>query len=279
VTVIDPVPPAADQEDPFDDTPRSRASRQVALAVQSMCPYLETEDGWRSLSASRDHRCQAVPPGLRIPLDEQRRLCLKTTHVDCPRFLAARAARPAELLVGDEPRSPSIDPERDLWQFAKAIPATVDDGRIGLPIPIAGRERTIPQAGLGVVMVAVIAILVATRFAGGQGPTAPAAAASRSPTPIVAVGQSPTPEPSISAAPPSPAATAAPDPTSTPRPSPTGEVAGATATAPARTYRVRSGDTLYGIALRFGTTVKAIQELNGIDDPSRLRVGQVLQIP
>ncbi|MCL6640828.1 MAG: LysM domain-containing protein [Candidatus Rokubacteria bacterium] len=33
------------------------------------------------------------------------------------------------------------------------------------------------------------------------------------------------------------------------------------------------------MAARFGTTVKAIAELNGIADPSRIRVGQVLRIP
>jgi len=42
---------------------------------------------------------------------------------------------------------------------------------------------------------------------------------------------------------------------------------------------VKSGDTLSAIASRFGTTVRAISNLNGIDDPSRLSVGQVLLIP
>jgi LysM repeat protein len=45
------------------------------------------------------------------------------------------------------------------------------------------------------------------------------------------------------------------------------------------TYRVRSGDTLAAIAGRFGTTVKALQALNGIDNPRLIRIGQVLQIP
>jgi LysM repeat protein len=42
---------------------------------------------------------------------------------------------------------------------------------------------------------------------------------------------------------------------------------------------VKAGDTLVGIAARFGTTPKAISELNGITDPSSLKVGQTLKIP
>src|SRR4029077_13314734 len=46
-----------------------------------------------------------------------------------------------------------------------------------------------------------------------------------------------------------------------------------------RTYKVKSGDTLVGIAAKFGTTPKAISKLNGITNPSALKVGEILQIP
>jgi len=45
------------------------------------------------------------------------------------------------------------------------------------------------------------------------------------------------------------------------------------------TYKVKSGDTLSGIAAAHGTTWQVLAELNGITDPSKLRVGQVLQLP
>lgn len=44
------------------------------------------------------------------------------------------------------------------------------------------------------------------------------------------------------------------------------------------TYTVQSGDTLYGIARKFNTTVSALQELNGLTN-NIVRVGQVLKIP
>jgi LysM repeat protein len=46
-----------------------------------------------------------------------------------------------------------------------------------------------------------------------------------------------------------------------------------------RTYRVRPGDTLSGIAGRYGTTVRELVRLNNIEDPSRIRIGLVLKLP
>jgi LysM repeat protein len=41
---------------------------------------------------------------------------------------------------------------------------------------------------------------------------------------------------------------------------------------------VKAGDTLVGIAASYGTTVGAIQQLNGMSD-SALKIGQLLKIP
>jgi LysM repeat protein len=46
-----------------------------------------------------------------------------------------------------------------------------------------------------------------------------------------------------------------------------------------QTYKVKSGDTLVGIAAKFSTTTKAIADLNGITNPASLKTGQVLKIP
>jgi murein DD-endopeptidase MepM/ murein hydrolase activator NlpD len=45
------------------------------------------------------------------------------------------------------------------------------------------------------------------------------------------------------------------------------------------TYIVQPGDTLYRIALRHGTTVRALDQLNGISNPNLVAVGQGLAIP
>jgi len=62
-------------------------------------------------------------------------------------------------------------------------------------------------------------------------------------------------------------------------PTPAPPAATGTPAAASRTYKVRSGDTLGAIAREFDTTVAALQELNDIDDPRLLRVGQVLELP
>lgn len=44
------------------------------------------------------------------------------------------------------------------------------------------------------------------------------------------------------------------------------------------TYKVKSGDNLSTIASRAGTTVKALQNLNGISNPDLIKVGQTLKL-
>ncbi len=48
---------------------------------------------------------------------------------------------------------------------------------------------------------------------------------------------------------------------------------------PSQTYTVQQNDTLFEIAVRFGTTVEVLAALNGITDVDNLNVGAVLQIP
>jgi LysM repeat protein len=74
-------------------------------------------------------------------------------------------------------------------------------------------------------------------------------------------------------------------PTPTPTPTPTRTPAVATTPAPApatssaTSYTVKSGDTLSGIAARFGTTTRKLMNLNNITDANRIRIGQELRLP
>jgi LysM repeat protein len=73
--------------------------------------------------------------------------------------------------------------------------------------------------------------------------------------------------------------------TATPRPTPTfGTGGAATPTAVAgggggRVYIVQEGDTLFGIAMRFGVRVMAIASANGISNINLIYIGQRLVIP
>ncbi|WP_227995072.1 LysM peptidoglycan-binding domain-containing protein [Oceanobacillus sp. CFH 90083] len=44
-------------------------------------------------------------------------------------------------------------------------------------------------------------------------------------------------------------------------------------------YTVKSSDTLSGIALKHGTTVKQLQNLNKIGNPNKIHVGQKIKVP
>lgn len=46
----------------------------------------------------------------------------------------------------------------------------------------------------------------------------------------------------------------------------------------ARTYTVKSGDTLSGIAAKYGTTYQHLAAINGIDNPNLIYAGQVIKI-
>jgi LysM repeat protein len=73
-----------------------------------------------------------------------------------------------------------------------------------------------------------------------------------------------------------------PTPTATPTTTPWTPTPTPTATpAPGQQilYVVRTGDTLYSIARKFGVTVQALMQVNGIANPNYIQVGQCLIIP
>ncbi len=57
------------------------------------------------------------------------------------------------------------------------------------------------------------------------------------------------------------------------------DISPAAEAAPSRIHIVEQGDTLWGISRLYGVTVTAIEEVNQLEDPGRLAVGQRLVIP
>ncbi len=59
----------------------------------------------------------------------------------------------------------------------------------------------------------------------------------------------------------------------------TGSTGAGSGSSSPRTYTVKSGDSLYVIAVKYGTTVAAIASANNISNVNSIKVGQVLVIP
>jgi LysM repeat protein len=89
----------------------------------------------------------------------------------------------------------------------------------------------------------------------------------------------------VSAAPVAAPAPVRTTPTPTPTPTPTRTPTAVTTPAPApaassaTSYTIKSGDSLSGIAQRFGTTTRKLMKLNNIADANKIRIGQVLKLP
>jgi LysM repeat protein len=297
--------------DARDEVPRgapTAADDASSLSATDVCQYLLVpEAGIRYGHPDREHRCLATRPHDSITQDKQRRLCLTADHATCPAFQAARERRLAMLAESGIPmaalesgqsrpleRTAPLVLETGNAPFGRAAASVSDVSGPGRPevrsaagadlsrriAGTAGRRGTTDRgwhavAGPGLALIVVIAALavVAARF---PGPARPAGAG-ESQTPASSVLASST---LASSAPSPPSATPIPTPAATPTQSLSAPTAAASESAQgARTYRVKSGDTVSAIAARFGVSVAAIQQLNGIKEPRLLQVGQVLRIP
>lgn len=261
------------------------AASATAPDTGAVCPYLLAAGGeWRASTNSRDHRCHAVSPAAALTTDKQRRLCLVAEHTGCSTYRAATA-----LL--EEAHSPAAVPRPLHRPVTKTAPLVLDRGRIAVSVP---GLPSVPDLGVGqgglvaVMAVAFGALVVARMGAGGPGVVSGGPGNETTPRPSVVASAPAGATDTPASAAPSPDRTLVPteaEPSAEPAAEPTAEAqptarptARPTAAAPA-TYTVKSGDTLSGIASVYGTTWQELAELNGIDDPRRLRVGQELQLP
>lgn len=253
------------------------AVAEPGLAVQSgytACPYLRSTDGsWRSGRPTRDHRCWAKSPPASLSASRQQRLCLVREHESCDIYAAAVHRRERELARDH------IAPDRLPGRFGvqvQPIPLAVNGGSAAegtgsaSVTGVGGRPAALLLAGVAAVV--VIALVIVVALAGGHvAPSAPpiaAATVTPRPTPTAAPTLPPTPSPTIAR---TPISTIVPTAAATPAIAPTPAIA--------RTYRVKSGDTLGSIAAKFGVTKAQLRAVNNLPTPAALRVGQVINIP
>ncbi len=140
-----------------------------------------------------------------------------------------------------------------------------------------------------ILVAAVCVLAVALMLAGCTRPKPTPSAAPQTtptPTPTPAAATAPgmstlTPTPMASPAAAQATATPTPEPFTPPEPTatPVPQEPQPTPAPGTSTYTVQPGDTLYGIAARFGTTVNELAALNNLSPDAMLMAGQVLTIP
>jgi len=267
------IPGSDSAPEPGEATASARtAGRQEVDAVRDVCPYLRADAGpWRSAAASRAHQCSAMEPAAQVSVAKQRALCLAPAHTTCATFLAARKA------AGTLPEAPADD-SANLWPDTRAMPIVLEPARSLLGPLAGGTSRTGGQALLVALMIVAFVVLVVARASGPGSPGAAGSGASESPTGTPASSDAATPS---SLATPSSAPSLVPSvaPSSAPSTAPSAAPTPSPSVIASQTYTVKSGDTLSGIAAKFGTTVAALSAANNIADPRYIRVGQVLVIP
>ena len=212
------------------------------------CPLLGLLDDPNSRFSfpSVGHRCRASDRVRPIDLGHQSAFCLAAAYPDCPRYQAAAAA-------GRSGVAPGLGtlPARRRSRWLRGVAAVIAVAAVAAVVYLA-------SPAIGDVM---------RRLSAGA-----SAAASALPSgvlPVASVAPAPaTTEPASASA--TPAATPAPTPTAAPIPSPAGS---------ALVHVVVKGETLIGIAAKYGVTLAAIKSANAITDPSLIYVGERLVIP
>ncbi len=262
----------------------TRSSGVPSEPVREVCPYLLAADGgWRSTQPTRDHRCTATSPATPPsageaagPVPPARPPRLR----DVPGRPRARGRVPRH---GARRRRPVA---RDPWCGAGPRGRRRSSFRAGR-CARQGRVAGVPRRAHGRRLHRPRARARDPDSLSGEPPGVVRRRCGRFPAPgrrqrrrrrrrprPPRRPRAPTHRRSAD-----PGASASTSPSAGPSDAPPTASPGASpSAAPGTSYRVRSGDTLSSIAVRFGVTVKAIKAANGLG-ANLIRPGQVLVIP
>lgn len=255
---------------PDTETARPSADRADATAEATVprgCPFLLAQGGgWRLDLPTREHRCGAVSPPARLSPEKQTRLCLTRAHAACATYVASTTAREARL-------GTPVSNRATRWGLARTTTVIEDAGGLRARVFASLLDRRKWPAIPAVLLVTTLFTLALSGFRASDSNSAATTAGPTRSTALPAATQRPSARPSVT---PEPDPTPTAPPTAAPTPAPTATPAPAETF---RTYRIVAGDTLSAIAADFGTTSRALADLNGITVNSTLRIGQVLRIP
>jgi hypothetical protein len=243
--------------------------------VDPICPLLTLGSDRHAVCGGfdADHRCGALNAPDPLDRSHQLRFCLSAMHVECPHFVRQALADRAAMIDG----LPAPSPDVQLARTRLVIDA--QRARLG-----ARRGTGLPPAARAAVAAVVVVVAASVGLATGSLQHLAALAADGRSSPVRDVSAVIVPRPASTAVA-APTTTATPVPLGTPAASaspptaPSPAVVPTSAVLPAQTYVVQPGDTLKAIADRYGTTVLALQQANGIADQNVIGVGQLLTIP
>ena len=240
--------------------------------MDRICPFLALSVDHRTAvdGFDPDHFCHALDPAESVDRARQAEFCLVEAHRQCERYVAF-----LEDLGAVAGEYPTPAPDAHLARTRLILEPELRRTGVGAFAPLGRSPRRWLVAG-SVAAVGVAA--AATAVAGGFNAFGPRAEVAGLASPSVTVAPSPTglptPEPTSP-----PTAEATEQPTVQPSANPTRPPRNPPSAAPeVQTYVVKQGDTLSLIATRFGTSVEAIKQANGLSSDV-INIGQVLVIP
>ena len=249
-----------------------------------MCPYLRLESDGVLLgpeAAPRDdHRCVAIDGPRVISHQQQELVCLRTAHLDCPRYRRAGGVPSSRGGHG----TPAVPRAIAVSLAVLAVSAGVSFGfvvqRGGIDLPPSARS-----SAAAVVASARPSPVVTPAATGPAGTSTPA------PTPEVIDPSSLAPATER----PSQPSSAAPSASSEPTTAPSSSVAPSASTGPSASrlavlkpctgqtgcyvYTIRSGDNLFSIAHWFGVPLATVNRMNPTLRATGIHAGMQIKIP